>query len=139
MTVRDFMNYLIFIEHSAENLQFFLWYRDYERRFRDADTSDKSLAPEWTQEMEDEVLANINKAVADNVKESPEAAEIFKGTDFENPGDTAFYASDPFTTPPRTPDCNDHGSTVYSSQATTFHSQAQDTYAAAGSKQPCKL
>ncbi|KAK6437152.1 hypothetical protein LTR95_006647, partial [Oleoguttula sp. CCFEE 5521] len=28
-TTRDFMNYLKYIEYSAENLQFFLWYRDY--------------------------------------------------------------------------------------------------------------
>merc|ERR1712169_125664 len=33
MTVRDFMNYLIYIEHSAENLQFFLWYRDSAKGF----------------------------------------------------------------------------------------------------------
>lgn len=24
MTVRDFMNYLVYVEHAAENLQFFL-------------------------------------------------------------------------------------------------------------------
>ncbi|KAM0133159.1 hypothetical protein ACHAP3_006088 [Botrytis cinerea] len=33
MTVREFMNYLEFIEHAPENLQFFLWFRDYTSRF----------------------------------------------------------------------------------------------------------
>ncbi|KAK6064083.1 hypothetical protein SCUP515_11990 [Seiridium cupressi] len=136
MTVRDFMNYLTYIEHSAENLQFFLWYRDYVRRFQEAQTSDISLAPEWTQAMEEEALAKINRGVADNVKETTEAADIFKGTDFEQPSDHVLHAADPFTTPPRTPDGNSDASTLYSSQATTFHTQALDTYTAAGSKQP---
>ena len=83
-TVRDFMNYLIYVERSAENLQFLLWFRDYERRFADADTADLSLAPEWTQAMEDEAVARIKKTHADKVRKVPdEAVEIFKGTDFE--------------------------------------------------------
>ncbi|KAL2131628.1 hypothetical protein VTI74DRAFT_4812 [Chaetomium olivicolor] len=84
-TLRDFMNYLIYVERSAENLQFFLWYRDYARRFRDAKTADLALAPEWTQAMEDEAVARIKKEHADKVRRPPsrDAAAIFKGTDFE--------------------------------------------------------
>ncbi|KAF7870450.1 hypothetical protein EAF04_004194 [Stromatinia cepivora] len=33
MTVREFMNFLEFVEHAPENLQFFLWFRDYTLRF----------------------------------------------------------------------------------------------------------
>lgn len=33
MTVREFMNFLQFVEHAPENLQFFLWFRDYKLRF----------------------------------------------------------------------------------------------------------
>ncbi len=78
------MNYLIYVERSAENLQFLLWFRDYERRFADADTADLSLAPEWTQAMEDEVIARMKKNHADKVRKVPaEVVEIFKGTDFE--------------------------------------------------------
>lgn len=78
------MNYLIYVERSAENLQFFLWCRDYERRFAEADTADIALAPEWTRAMEDEALARIKKNHVEKVRRVPkEAAVIFKGTDFE--------------------------------------------------------
>lgn len=47
MTQRDFLNYLLFVEHSAENLQFYLWFKDYERRFDALPQSEKALSPEW--------------------------------------------------------------------------------------------
>jgi hypothetical protein len=78
------MNYLIYVERSAENLQFFLWYRDYVRRFAEADTADLSLAPEWTQTMEDEAIARLKKTHAEKSRKVPkEVADIFKGTDFD--------------------------------------------------------
>lgn len=43
----DFMDYLIYIAKDAENLQFFLWYRDYCARFKALDESAKRLSPEW--------------------------------------------------------------------------------------------
>lgn len=139
MTIRDFMNYLIYIEHSAENLQFFLWQRDYTKRFQDAQASDKSLAPEWTQDLEDEALARIKKEAADNMRKEPQAAEIFKGTDFEKgAGEQAIDNRDPFDTPPRTPGGDDASTVGSNSQATASRSQAHDTFAAAGAKQPCE-
>ncbi|ODH44930.1 hypothetical protein ACO22_00553 [Paracoccidioides brasiliensis] len=47
-TLRDFMNYLIYVERNAENLQFFLWHRDYARRFYLIAESQRQLSPEWT-------------------------------------------------------------------------------------------
>jgi hypothetical protein len=44
------MDYLVYIEHNAENLQFFLWFRDYERRFDALPEKEKALASEWVQE-----------------------------------------------------------------------------------------
>ncbi|UKZ60556.1 uncharacterized protein TrAtP1_001828 [Trichoderma atroviride] len=79
MALRDFMNYLIYVEHAAENLQFYLWFKDYEKRFGEANVSDISLSPEWTQAMEDEAMA--------------------KGTDFEKNAESK--RSNPFNTPPR--------------------------------------
>ncbi|KAI1851996.1 hypothetical protein JX265_008198 [Neoarthrinium moseri] len=137
MSVRDFMNYLIYIEHSAENLQFFLWHRDYVKRFREAKTSDMGLAPEWTQAMEDDTIAKIQKEGADKLKREPKGAEIFKGTDFEKGAlENPIENRDPFSTPPRTPGSNDDASTVNFSQATTYRSQAQDAFSTAGAKQP---
>ncbi|KAI9817570.1 MAG: hypothetical protein M1827_001182 [Pycnora praestabilis] len=102
-TTRDFMNYLIYIEHAAENLQFFLWYRDYFERFALLPAREKALAPEWTiSQAEAEVLAS---QATGQKKLSPETAAMFKGTDFalgaKSPA--VEYSRNPFNTPPMTP------------------------------------
>ncbi|KAI0125081.1 hypothetical protein BJ170DRAFT_703253 [Xylariales sp. AK1849] len=138
MTIRDFMNYLIYIEHSAENLQFFLWHRSYVRRFKEANTSDIALAPEWTQTMEDETVARMQKEAVDKLRTEPKAADMFKGTDFEKGAcENTIESRDPFSTPPATVVGGDDASTMFSgSQETNYRSQAYDAYAAAGAKQP---
>lgn len=145
MTVRDFMNYLIYVEHSAENLQFWLWYKDYCHRFETAATADTGLAPVWTQPMQDNVVARIRKDYAEKRKPEPPAAKIFQGTDFEKPAAEP-NGSNPFNTPPRTPykHSEDHGSvhtaqgSMPSSGQLTHVSHAADAFAAAGAKQPCE-
>ncbi|KAK1500916.1 hypothetical protein CTAM01_06368 [Colletotrichum tamarilloi] len=140
-TVRDFMNYLIYIEHAAENLQFFLWHRDFQKRFGEAKTSDMSLAPEWTGTMETDLLQRMNKEKSQKMRKKP-GQEIFKGTDFEKKGATSGIVQDPnnpFHTPPRTP--NDYEGSVYTgsqgvSNADSYRSQASDAFAAVGAKQP---
>ncbi|KAI0913027.1 hypothetical protein F4824DRAFT_483484 [Ustulina deusta] len=134
-TVRDFMNYLIYIEHSAENLQFFLWYRDYVKRFDAAPASETALSPEWTQTMEEDTIAKIQRDAADKARKGPTAAmEIFKGTDFEKTPEIHVENRDPFATPPRS-SAGDNTS-LSGSQATTYVSQAGDAFFAAGVKQP---
>lgn len=135
------MNYLIYIEHAAENLQFFLWHRDYEKRFGETKTSDISLAQEWTQDMETDVLQRMFKEKSQGMRKKP-GQEIFKGTDFEKKGPVAaiIEESNPFSTPPRTP--HDQES-VYTgsngvSNADSYRSQASEAFASAGAKQPCK-
>lgn len=142
MTVRDFLNYLIYVEHAAENLQFFLWYQDYVKRFSSAPTSDLALAPEWTQTMQEEAIAKIRKENADKMRSDPEAANIFKGTEFEKqPAEKAVVVTegDPFDTPPQTASFNDSASLQrpVSTIMSTHHSQAADAFQAAGAKQPC--
>ena len=41
------MDYLVYVEHNAENLQFYLWYKDYVKRFEALSDSEKALSPEW--------------------------------------------------------------------------------------------
>lgn len=41
------MDYLIYIEHNAENLQFYLWYIDYERRWNELPAKEQALSPKW--------------------------------------------------------------------------------------------
>lgn len=154
MTIRDFMNYLIYIEHSAENLQFFLWYRDYVSRFRSATTSDLVLAPEWTKEQQEEAFTRLQKEHRDGLRRDPAAAAvIFKGTDFErrwemNPsamamekpnGNAKFADGNPFCTPPMTPSGrNSGGGSERASTANTtmYRGQAHEAFAAAGIKAP---
>ncbi|KAI0975842.1 hypothetical protein F4678DRAFT_457196 [Xylaria arbuscula] len=134
-TVRDFMNYLIYIEHAAENLQFFLWYRDYVRRFEAAPASETVLSAEWTQTMEEDTITKIQKDAADKARKGvPAAMAIFKGTDFEKPPEIQAESRDPFATPPRSSAGDDVS--LYGSQATTYVSQAGDAFFAAGVKQP---
>lgn len=101
------MNYLVYIEYSAENLQFFLWYRDYLKRFNELPSSEQVLAPEWTVEQaEVEVsTSQANAAAAAQIPMDIEAAAILKGSDFGPPSVSMveLKSSDPFNTPPRTP------------------------------------
>ncbi len=132
------MNYLIYVERSAENLQFFLWYRDYVKRFKEANTSDIGLAHEWTQAMEDEASTRIQKEHMEKLRKEPEAAQIFKGTDFDRKGAEGgvFESKDPFSTPPITP--GDQESAYSGSHGTSYNSQAGEAFVQAGAKQPCE-
>ncbi|KAI1398584.1 hypothetical protein F4819DRAFT_489443 [Hypoxylon fuscum] len=138
-TICDFMNYLLYIEHAAENLQFFLWYQDYVKRFNDAFTSDTLLSPEWTQAMEDETAARIQKDTVERLKKEPKTiTAIFKGTDFEKGAAEIAVTEimDPFPTPPATPSDDDATSLLSGSQAPNYQIQAQDAFDAAGVTQP---
>ncbi|KAI1655877.1 hypothetical protein F4813DRAFT_365610 [Daldinia decipiens] len=133
------MNYLLHIEHSAENLQFFLWYRDYIKRFNEAETVDTQLSPEWTQEMEDETSIRIQKDVLGKMRREPKAVAIFKGTDFEKGKvDVVMENRDPFSTPPSTPSTKIAPSFLSGSQASSYRSKSRDAFSAAGATQPCK-
>lgn len=98
------MNYLKYIEHSAENLQFFLWHRDYSRRFSELPQAERGLSPEWTiaQQADAEMLTACEPR---KLRLSPDTAALLKGTDFA--GQTTVTETeikgDPLDTPPRTP------------------------------------
>ncbi|EKG18046.1 Regulator of G protein signaling superfamily [Macrophomina phaseolina MS6] len=87
-TLREFLNYLKYIELSAENLQFYLWYRDYVKRFEALPESEKTLSPEWTIEQAD-AEAHAAQPQVRKKKASPEAAAAFQGTDFSDVPKTA--------------------------------------------------
>lgn len=151
MTARDFMNYLIYVEHAAENLQFFLWHQDFSSRFAAAAASETALAPEWTQEMQDEAVSKIRRDNVGKNRPAGPAADIFKGTDFEKQGQELIAPrpvgagnKDPFLTPPGTADSHrpSLGSTTHgpvSTMAPSYQSDASEAFAAAGAKQPCTL
>jgi hypothetical protein len=71
------MEFLKYVEHSAENLQFYLWFKDYVKRFEDLPTGERNLSPEWTPAQEDA----DNAAYRSQLKQKPlavEANEILK-------------------------------------------------------------
>ncbi|PSN63554.1 hypothetical protein BS50DRAFT_83438 [Corynespora cassiicola Philippines] len=98
-TTRDFMNYLKYIELAAENLQFFLWYRDYAKRFDELPDKEKALSPTWVDDGTDADAQPRPKRV------SPETNAIFQGTDFADQvkASDPEKTNNPFFTPPHTP------------------------------------
>ncbi len=146
------MNYLKYIEHAAENLQFWLWYRDYAKRFSNLPANERCLAPEWTVEQaEAENVANQNGPSAPK-NLSREVAAVFAGTDF---APMKIRRGNPFDTPPRTPadgskrpsessvateaDWGDNGSVMRGGDSQSFHVRAAGAFETADVKwQPCK-
>lgn len=147
------MNYLKYIEHDAENLQFFLWFRDYCERFENLPASEKDLSPEWT----------TSKAEADaqgaqptrRKKVNPMIASVLRGTDFADgiaqPVD--MEKRDPFHDPSRTPSseerrelttASDYGSSFDGDEKTLASShamgrRADEAFEEAGMKwKPCR-
>ncbi|OAL31109.1 hypothetical protein AYO20_08344 [Fonsecaea nubica] len=151
VTTREFMDFLRYIEYDAENLQFYLWYHDYCKRFNELSDHEKKLAPEWTA---DQALAEKTQGEKEKLpkKMTSAAASVLKGTDFDPhaklaPPDTA---SNPFNTPPRTSSVSatDQGSLVpsnlgYSEDGTTLRTgttehgkRAEIAFEEAGTLQP---
>lgn len=94
------MNYLKYIELAAENLQFYLWLRDYTKRFNELPANEQALSQPWTKESnEPETPTRPKQPTADT-------AALFNGTDFSNGAAAQVVESEkhnPFFTPPRTP------------------------------------
>ena len=53
------MDYLVYVEHSAENLQFYLWYQDYVRRWKALSADQRALSPELQADQND--FPNLTK------------------------------------------------------------------------------
>ena len=102
-TVRDFMNFLKYIELSAENLQFFLWYRDYSKRFDELPASEKALSPEWTGSINSSGEASKLTVQKAQPEAHPDALAILDGTDFDSELQNEKTGNNPFYTPPHTP------------------------------------
>ncbi|KAK4948961.1 hypothetical protein LTR10_012334 [Elasticomyces elasticus] len=139
-TVRDFMNYLRYIEHSAENLQFFLWYRDYCARWANLPESEGALAPVWTLEQaEAEVAGNQPRTK----RLDPQVAAVLRGTDFaDGAAKRTADKTDPFVTPNKTSEegrdpMSDYASSMgdeTQASSTMHHSVAGQAFDDAGMK-----
>ena len=139
------MNFLKYIELSAENLQFFLWFRDYSKRFNELPASERALSPEWTADKSNAVTKPGPKFV------NADAAAILAASNFGNEvkvDESEKGGSNPFFTPPRTPnsverqeDSQSFDSYDDSSIGRVDHSKRADgAFESAGFKwKPCKL
>lgn len=68
------MDYLKYVSRDAENLQFYLWLRDYTERFNTLKDSEKSLSPEWKptndeKKAEEHTTRRSNKILSGEVKD----------------------------------------------------------------------
>ncbi|KAL5353254.1 hypothetical protein ACLOAV_001290 [Pseudogymnoascus australis] len=88
-TLRDFMDYMLYVEYSAENLKFYLWLHDYTERFNNLTESSKMLSPQYIY-VSHERTAPVTMPLPAVPKRQSFANEVFKGTVFDN---------DPFRTP----------------------------------------
>lgn len=150
------MNYLKYIERSAENLQFFLWFRDYSKRFEKLPLSEQALSPEWTSAQAETAAAATAHQPTIYKPSDPDVARIvsqsFQGTDFASgsPGASITEKPDPFQEPSRTPSTEDKRDfSVYGSSfgddktlagSTLYVKKAEEAFDTAGTKwQPCKF
>merc|ERR1711977_456753 len=139
VTTREFMDFLVYIEHDPENLQFYLWYNDFVKRFFQLSEKDQMLAPEWTPEQAQAERHALEKEKLPK-KMPAEAAAVLKGTDFDNAARPAEGGYNPFNTPPRTPNEGEYdpslgpsvngtysgGATGWSEQGSTLKSGRTD-------------
>ena len=148
------MNYLKYIEFSAENLQFYLWLRDYTARFEKLPGSEQALSPEWNQAQAEAEANGTTSSSRPLRKVSPQIAEVLRNTDFADGKPKAICEkADPFHTPDKTPSLEekrdgflDDGSsaadskTVATTTTTSHHVVADQAFEDAGMKwKPCKL
>jgi len=142
------MNYLKYIEHSAENLQFFLWFHDYNVRFNNLAESERVLSPEWTKAQAEAEAASAAQHVRSN-KANAHATVVLQGTSFDdgNAG-RVNEKGDPFHTPPpgsfeesRNGMTSDYGSSMGDEtlvSSATARGIASQAFGDAGMKwQPC--
>ncbi|EFQ97188.1 hypothetical protein MGYG_00231 [Nannizzia gypsea CBS 118893] len=96
----DFMNYLLYVERAAENLQFYLWYQDYIQRFASLSESQWALSPPWTEEQRKKVI-RLNNRTKERAKRAPSITGAFvPAPAFPPVGETELDDLTPFATRP---------------------------------------
>lgn len=134
------MNYLRYVEHSSENLQFYLWYKGYIQRFQNLPASERAIAPEWTLKMSAAVAVKIQKEIT--METTPPAVMERKMSHTPSLDQRGHTSIDPFGTPPGTAgnhEGSEYAPSIQPSSVFTHRSQANEVFAAAGIPLPCKF
>jgi hypothetical protein len=106
---------------APENLQFFLWYKDYEKRFNDTPNSETTLAPEWSEAHAEDERRNYREKLKQPSSTKGDVKEVFKGTDFEDKPKTVDPSNadaTPFDNPSNVTSMDDRRGTVTSEDGT---------------------
>ena len=152
------MNFLLYIENSAENLQFYLWFRDYVKRFDQLPENEKKLSSPWIAEQPKPKLApakstaNLDMTAEEKQMARQEVHAAIKGTDFDSKVKVTMTEAgyNPFNTPPRTPvndadslapstlGWNEESSMLKSHAGTSYTKKSADAFQTAKTFQPCQ-
>jgi hypothetical protein len=136
-TTRDFLNYLRYVEHSAENLQFYLWFRAYIKRFDTLPPSEKVLSQPWGAE-NPEAGPQVPKTPRSG-KTTFDAAAILRGTDFDTPRTLVPEQTNPFEDDYMSRRSDGDNSTLHSSIRPDAKKTAAAAFELADVKfQPCR-
>jgi hypothetical protein len=150
------LNYLKYIERAPENLQFFLWFKDYEKRFNNLPGSEKVLSQEWTEAQAETERKEYRARMKDGSDaNNATAKEIFEGTDFDSKAKSAepqnvdpctfdepAEASPPGSQPRDTMSTSDVSSfrpTTGLRSVLSAQTQAESAFEEVGLNKPCKL
>ncbi|TID27624.1 regulator of G protein-like protein [Venturia nashicola] len=133
-TLEDFMDYLIYVAHDAETLQFYLWLKEYRKRYASLRREEQALSPEWqARPVEDRKLTQK--------KEGTGSSGAFPVVDKESEmrmKDLSRAAKDVFDEPPMSPTATatDYESFITKSvdSQKTFQEHSDDANTAVGLK-----
>lgn len=127
------MNYLLYIEHAAENLQFFLWFKYYTKRFAQLPSNEKELSQPWTRDKD--------ALFSPRMQPPPQVAvpDIFRGTSFDDTYLRSEKRGNSFDDSYSFFFAGDDSSTLYSSVQQDIKKSVAMAYEGADIKlQPCK-
>ena len=123
------MDYLKYVAFAAENLQFYLWFKDYSARFEKLPETERPLSTEWTKAQAEEA-ANSSNRISRTIVPS-KVAQMLKDTDFaDGQPRSTFDKADPFVTPAKTPSLEEKRelSSEYASSSTDGKTQSSAEY-----------
>jgi len=152
------MDYLVYVAHDAENLQFYLWFQDYKKRFDALKPEERALAPEWnpsesTQDPDQEGERPAERPALGHRKSKSNFLITTKAIELDNSGDVrSIQLGDLTALPPRPLSGNGASKSPAASRtdfetfiarslqnSKTVEELAEDANTSAGLKwQPCK-
>ncbi|EPS38141.1 hypothetical protein H072_8117 [Dactylellina haptotyla CBS 200.50] len=92
-SIVDLLNYLRFIEHSPEHLEFYLWHEDYVKRFDALTEEEKARSPAW----ESTKPAVPGKETSSAVSTIRSTSTVSRGSSFDDKDRSSFNSKKPST------------------------------------------